>query len=162
MSSSVNQQEQDNNADKTKLKWTYILHYTFMDAVKDLGGNIWSVTASEIRSRMNMPGLTEEHVRSHLQKIRNLYEKGPDRMNTKAKIHLIYLLATPGGASARTNWSRFLSACEKWLSPEDIKILVLDVTEDFLMSDNDNIIGQVNQLDEEKLNMIIAEFASLI
>lgn len=83
-------------------------------------------------------------------------------MNTKAKIHLIYLLATPGGASARTNWSPFLSACKKWLmSPEDIKILVLDVTEDFLMSDNDNIIGQVN-LDEEKLSMIIAEFASLI
>ncbi|KAK1360154.1 hypothetical protein POM88_044628 [Heracleum sosnowskyi] len=54
---------------KPRLYWSRGLHARFVRAVSELGGSS-SATPKEILNKMNVPGLTREQVKSHLQKVR--------------------------------------------------------------------------------------------
>ncbi|XP_019200162.1 PREDICTED: transcription factor LUX-like [Ipomoea nil] len=99
--------------------WTFELHSQFMDAVIELGG-IKDAVSSQILELMDVPGLTWKNVNSHLQKIRILQVRGPERMNKNAIFHQQYLLTTTGGARIFQDWSRFLSACSSFRNDDDI------------------------------------------
>jgi len=51
---------------KQRLRWTPKLRSRFKDAVASLGG-LSRVTATEVHEKMDIPGLTLAHVKSHLQ-----------------------------------------------------------------------------------------------
>lgn len=68
------QEEEDNELrviidSKERLRWSPQLHQRFCDAVESLGGCAVA-KPKDIVHRMNVPGLTLAHVKSHLQKYR--------------------------------------------------------------------------------------------
>ncbi|KAL1812732.1 hypothetical protein ACET3Z_022797 [Daucus carota] len=54
---------------KPRLRWTKELHDRFLGAVFELG-DFFSVKAKDVLRKMNVEGLTIDHIRSHLQVIR--------------------------------------------------------------------------------------------
>ncbi|KAL2337232.1 hypothetical protein Fmac_011678 [Flemingia macrophylla] len=56
-------------AKKPRLVWTTTLHQEFLKAVKQIGDE--NAVPKKVLEVMNIPGLTREHVASHLQKYRN-------------------------------------------------------------------------------------------
>ncbi|XP_038987384.1 protein PHOSPHATE STARVATION RESPONSE 3-like [Phoenix dactylifera] len=68
----VNQEAQVsevNVGNKSRMQWTQELHESFVQAVNDLGGAD-RATPKCIVIKMGIPGLTKDHVKSHLQKYR--------------------------------------------------------------------------------------------
>ncbi|XP_074349460.1 uncharacterized protein LOC141689169 [Apium graveolens] len=55
---------------RRRLRWTPELHERFNRAVKELGG-YFKATPKGILEKMNVKGITREHLKSHLQKVRN-------------------------------------------------------------------------------------------
>lgn len=51
------------------------MHQAFADAVEELGG-AWSATPKKIVTLLGIPGLTIQHVKSHLQKYRRHLQEG--------------------------------------------------------------------------------------
>ncbi|WOL14015.1 hypothetical protein Cni_G22795 [Canna indica] len=64
-----------------RLCWTPELHHRFLLAIEHLGGHQMA-TPKRIRELMNVKGLTCNHVRSHLQKYRQIVPKKVDASNT--------------------------------------------------------------------------------
>lgn len=63
----------DQKSKKQRLVWTPELHKLFMDAVSALG--VQNAVPKTVLQIMNVPSLTTEHVKSHLQKFRNNLKK---------------------------------------------------------------------------------------
>nr|GLL28141.1 hypothetical protein DM860_010887 [Ipomoea trifida] len=79
---------------KSKFNWTTERHFKFMDAIKILGGlknnnAVPKKILSVMRRIMNEPGLTRDHVSSHLQKYRK-FISGSKRMNKLARNDKVY------------------------------------------------------------------------
>ncbi|XP_031095300.1 uncharacterized protein LOC115999599 [Ipomoea triloba] len=80
----------DNNH-KSKFNWTTERHFKFMDAIQILGGlENKNAVPNKILRVMNEPGLTREHVSSHLQKYRKFKISGSKRMNKLARNDKVY------------------------------------------------------------------------
>ncbi|GMP28085.1 hypothetical protein CsSME_00003774 [Camellia sinensis var. sinensis] len=77
-SSSVTEQmKQWNRAKKERRCWSPELHRRFVDALEQLGGS-QTATPKHIRELMQVDGLTNDEVKSHLQKYRIHVRKLPD------------------------------------------------------------------------------------
>ncbi|KAI8031330.1 Transcription factor HHO5 [Camellia lanceoleosa] len=78
-SSSVTEQmKQWNRAKKERRCWSPELHRRFVDALEQLGGSQTAATPKHIRELMQVDGLTNDEVKSHLQKYRIHVRKLPD------------------------------------------------------------------------------------
>ncbi|XP_045821848.1 two-component response regulator ARR14-like [Trifolium pratense] len=71
-----NKDKHDSPMEKLRVVWTPELHKIFVSAVMELDSD--NVVPTKILDKMNVPGLTREHVASHLQKFR-LYLKEKEK-----------------------------------------------------------------------------------
>lgn len=73
---SPQQQQQSQNSRKQRRSWSPDLHRRFVDALQELGGS-QVATPKQIRDLMGVEGLTNDEVKSHLQKYRLHIRKLP-------------------------------------------------------------------------------------
>ncbi|WOH05563.1 hypothetical protein DCAR_0624982 [Daucus carota subsp. sativus] len=64
---------------KPRLRWTKELHDRFLEVVFELG-----VKAKDVLKKMNVEGLTIDHIRSHLQRCRERTKKSKSQGNQKS------------------------------------------------------------------------------
>ncbi|CAG9465970.1 unnamed protein product [Pedinophyceae sp. YPF-701] len=81
---------------RPRLRWSAELHAVFVRAVEELGGP-WQATPKQIVDRMEVPGLTILHVKTHLQKYRHQGESSTP---------------SPTGASRKAGTASDAEACE--------------------------------------------------
>ncbi|EFN56069.1 hypothetical protein CHLNCDRAFT_145560 [Chlorella variabilis] len=78
------QQEGSSPQKRTRLRWSPALHAQFVAVVQQLGG-AFQATPKRIQLAMNVPGLTLFHVKSHLQKYREVTQGGRPAGNASKK-----------------------------------------------------------------------------
>ncbi|CAJ2676050.1 unnamed protein product [Trifolium pratense] len=76
-----NNDKPESSAKKTRVTWSLELHKKFVSIVKEL--NVDKAGPKKILARMNEPGLTREHVASHLQKYRLYLKRGETKKQNK-------------------------------------------------------------------------------
>ncbi|XP_045822046.1 two-component response regulator ARR14-like [Trifolium pratense] len=87
INTSVEQKSVEKNNDKpesstkTRVKWTQELKRKFASAIMELNAD--KAQPNKILARMNVPGLTREHVASHLQKYREKLKRGDTKKQKK-------------------------------------------------------------------------------
>ncbi|XP_014521971.1 two-component response regulator ORR21-like [Vigna radiata var. radiata] len=70
---------------KSRMVWTSELHGKFVKAVNQIG--LANAVPKKVLELMNMPGLTRNHVGSHLQKYRNTLKRKPQQSATDIPLH---------------------------------------------------------------------------
>ncbi|XP_074344045.1 uncharacterized protein LOC141683249 [Apium graveolens] len=85
---------------RPRLHWTPELHLRFVRAVSELGG-CFDATPKAIRKRMNVKGLTLEHIKSHLQKVRNTEAKKTKLQGIQNSVDNHSLQSLGEGSSSR-------------------------------------------------------------
>ncbi|WVZ04258.1 hypothetical protein V8G54_025064 [Vigna mungo] len=70
---------------KSRMVWTSELHGKFVKAVNHIG--LANAVPKKVLELMNIPGLTRNHVGSHLQKYRNTLKRKPQQSATDIPLH---------------------------------------------------------------------------
>ncbi|WJX48446.1 hypothetical protein P8452_35006 [Trifolium repens] len=89
-----NNENSESSAKKTRVRWSSELHKKFVSVITEL--NVDKAVPKKILARMNEPGLTREHIASHLQKYRLYLKRGETK---KQKKHNMLAEATKSNIS---------------------------------------------------------------